>query len=131
MSSSVQDYVNQEIFLGLSSAMDVCHEHAKRWRQDPATGLPLQRNRGEMIALMHSELSELLEGERKPGTMDSHLPHRPNPEVELADLLIRAFDYAKSFGWDLPGAFLEKLEYNHTRADHTHEARLAPGGKKF
>jgi hypothetical protein len=32
---------------------------------------------------------------------------------------------------DLQGAFNEKMEFNARRADHTHEARLAPGGKKY
>ena len=32
-----------------------------------------KRNKAEMIALMHSELSEMLEGVRKPGP-DSHYP---------------------------------------------------------
>ena len=35
---------------------------------------------GTCIALMHSELSEALEGHRK-GLMDSHLPNRSSPEV--------------------------------------------------
>jgi hypothetical protein len=34
-----------------------------------------------------------MEGERK-NLMDDHLPHRRSAEVELADALIRIFDYA-------------------------------------
>jgi len=52
-------------------------------------------------------------------------------EVELADALIRIFDYAGEYNLDLGGAFIEKLEYNRTREDHTHAARLGPNGKKF
>lgn len=40
--------------------------------------------------------AEAMEGERK-GLMDDHLPHRPMAEVELADALIRLFDYAGGF----------------------------------
>lgn len=34
-------------------------------------------------------------------------------------------------GMDLAGAYEEKMEYNKRRADHTHAARLAEGGKKY
>ena len=81
------------------------------------------------LALVHSEVSEAVEGVRK-GLMDDKLPHRPMPEVELADAIIRAFDLAGHEGWDLAGAILEKLEYNASRADHKIENRLADGGKK-
>lgn len=60
---------------------------------------------------MHSELSEAMEGERK-GLMDDKLPHRRMAEVELADTLIRIFDYAGGFGYDLQGAYEEKMAYN-------------------
>jgi len=72
------------------------------------------RNKGEMIALMHSELSEMLEGVRKPGP-DSHCPQFTKEEIELADVLIRAFDYADGFGLRLAQAMLAKMAYNTTR----------------
>lgn len=80
------------------------------------------------LALVHSELSEALEGFRK-ALMDDHLPHRSMFEVELADTLIRIFDIAGYFNLDLDSAVAEKRAYNSTRADHTREAREAPGGK--
>lgn len=86
--------------------------------------------RGTCYSLMHSELSEAFEGLRKGG-MDKHLPHRTAESVELADLLIRVFDYAGHCGFDLDGAVREKLEYNRTRHDHKPEVRAAEGGKKF
>ena len=107
-----------------------CHHANRKWWQDPATGKPIERNKGELIALIHSELSECLEGVRK-GLPDDKLPHRPMEEVELADTLIRIFDYAGGFGLDLNGAYLEKMAFNARRADHTHEQRLKDGGKKF
>ena len=105
------------------------HAAAAKWWHD-ADGNRLDRNKGELIALMHSELSEMLEGIRRD-TMDDHLPHRKSEEVELADLLIRAFDYAAAYGFDLDATVAEKLAYNAQRADHRHEARTAANGKRF
>jgi NTP pyrophosphatase (non-canonical NTP hydrolase) len=89
-----------------------------------------ERNKGELIALMHSELSECLEGVRK-GSMDDHLPDRPMEEVELADTIIRILDYAGAYGLDVGGAMAAKLEYNKNRADHKRENREKEGGKTF
>jgi hypothetical protein len=114
----------------LNLLASVCHKQNEKWWHNPATGERLDRNRPEMIALMHSELSECLEGERK-NLMDDHLPHRPQAEVELADAIIRILDYAAGFGYDIGGAFVEKTIYNATRADHTNASRLSANGKKF
>lgn len=80
--------------------------------------------------LVVSEISECMEGERK-GLMDDKLPHRPMPEVELGDALIRIFDYAGAYGYDLDGAVAEKRAFNARRADHRPENRLKTGGKKW
>lgn len=82
------------------------------------------------LVLIHSEISEAMEGFRK-GIKDEHLPDRSMFEVELADALIRIFDLAGAHDLDLGGALQEKFNYNQTRADHTLEARAAEGGKKF
>lgn len=118
--------------LGLNNLRDLCHRNSARggWWNNPVTGEPLVRNRGEMLMLMVSEIAEAMEGERK-GLMDDKLPHRPMAEVELADCIIRICDYAGGFGYDLEGAVREKLAYNSVRPDHKLEARLADGGKKF
>jgi NTP pyrophosphatase (non-canonical NTP hydrolase) len=106
------------------------HAENIKWWMDPVTREPIVRNKAEMIALMHSELSEMLEGVRK-NKMDDHLPHRKSEEVELADLLIRALDYADGWGLNIAEAIHEKRAYNRQRADHTFEARAAADGKKF
>lgn len=82
------------------------------------------------LALVHSEISEALEGGRK-GSMDDHLPNRKAEEVELADALIRIFDLAGARGLDLEGAVREKMQYNAVRSDHNRDNRAAEGGKKF
>jgi hypothetical protein len=106
------------------------HEENHRWWHDLTTGERLSRNKGEMLMLIVSEISEAMEGERK-GLMDTHLPHRKMSEVELADAVIRIFDYAGAYGFDLDGAIAEKRAYNATRVDHSVAARLAAGGKKW
>lgn len=88
------------------------------------------RNVGEILCLIHSEISEAMEGHRK-NLMDDKLPHRKMLEVELADAMIRIFDLAGAHGMDLGGAIVEKLAYNSTRADHKKENRLADGGKAY
>lgn len=88
------------------------------------------RNKGELLMLMVSEIAEAMEGVRK-NLPDSHLPEFRMEDVELADLIIRVLDYAGGFGIDLQAPFDAKNRYNATRHDHTHAARLAPGGKEF
>ena len=107
-----------------------CHKANATWWHDPRTGQRLDRNKGELLMLIVSEVAEAMEGERK-NLMDDHLPHRKMAEVELADVLIRVFDYAGAYGYDLDGAVAEKRAYNAQRADHKVEARLRAGGKQW
>lgn len=82
------------------------------------------------IALVHSEVSEALEGFRK-NKMDDHLPTRPSIEVEFGDAMIRMMDLADELGLDLEGAIIEKMAYNSVRPDHKLENRALPGGKSL
>ena len=113
-----------------------CHVRsvAAGWFTNLKTGKRNKRNLGEMIALIHSELSECLEGIRKD-LMDTHLPKRKMAEVEIADAFIRLGDLAgylveRGYFKDPGGATVEKLEYNLSRKDHSLAARKK-GGKRF
>ena len=115
----------------INELRDLCFKESLKngWHTDSAGNL-LEKNKGEMIALIHSEISEALEGERKD-LLDNHLTSRPMAEVEMADAIIRIMDYCGRWGYDIGGAIIEKLEYNSHRSDHTIEARGKIGGKKF
>ena len=116
--------------MNLNNYARLCHEANIRWWEDLKTGKKIKRNKGGLIMLIVSELAEAMEGERKD-LPDDKLPHRLVAEVGMVDALIRIFDYAGAFGYDLDGAFEEKMKFNATRAGHKPESRLKPGGKKF
>jgi hypothetical protein len=118
--------------IGINTLRDICYTASVEggWHTDVNTGELKERNKAEMICLIHSELSEAMEGERK-GLQDDHLPHRPMAEVEMADAVIRIMDYCGRWGYDIGGAIIEKIQYNKTRADHKLENRVKSGGKQF
>ena len=80
---------------------------------------------GTRIALIHSELSEALEGIRKD-LMDTHLPHRKMEVTEYADTFIRLMDLVAYRGYAsiFHDVVMEKMQYNAQRG-HKY------GGKKL
>lgn len=131
----VDDTRPQVVHIGLIEAQVLCHGLASRsgWWTDKATGERKTReqvNVAEKLCLIHSEISEAMEGDRKD-LNDDHLPHRKMIEVELADALIRILDLAGFLQLDVAGATIEKLAYNQQRVDHKLENRAAAGGKAY
>lgn len=77
------------------------------------------RNDGEMIALIHSELSEVLECLRAGDPPDKDLPQFSGAEVQMADVIGRIMDMSEGRGWRVAEAFLAKMAHNRTR-EHRH-----------
>lgn len=92
-------------------AQDV-HENAVNKGFWPEEG----RNDGEMLALIHSEISEALEAIRAGNPPDDKLPQFTGAEVELADAVIRIMDMALARQWRVAEAIEAKMAFNKTRA---------------
>ncbi|WP_249365517.1 MazG nucleotide pyrophosphohydrolase domain-containing protein [Cytobacillus citreus] len=73
---------------------------SKGWHDEP-------RETGTLLALIHSEVSEALEADRK-GDAENFLE-------EMADVCIRVFDLCGSRTLDLEKAIVDKMERNKGR----------------
>ncbi len=82
-----------------------------------------ERNLGEAIALMHSELSEALEFLRKGNGPSDKIPEFVGVEEELGDTIIRILDLAQAQGYRIAEAIEAKMEFN--------KGRPVKHGKKF
>jgi uncharacterized membrane protein len=79
------------------------------WWTDLTTGEPLPADIPLKTVLIHSEISEAMEGDRK-NLQDNKLPHRKMFEVELADAVIRSGDLAGKLGKNFGLIFIEEMQ---------------------
>ncbi len=135
------DMQNEDLVICGNLLTDYCHEasfNAGWWNGKEFN--PLEEVRAntrigkalvaEKLCLIHSEISEAMEGHRKD-LQDDKLPHRKMSEVELADAVIRIFDLAGAMQYKLGRAIAEKMAFNAIRPDHKAEARAQSGGKAY
>lgn len=100
----------------INNAVNASYKNAKDhgWHDEP-------RSVGDLICLMHSELSEALEEYRNghgPQEIYYNEQKPSKPEgipIELADCVIRIFDFCGLYDIDLEQALRIKMEYNATR----------------
>lgn len=76
----------------------------------PIEGVTRETSAGEKVALIHEEATELLQHVRagSPGSRAAG--------TELADIIIRALDYAGRYDIPIGELVVEKMRYNRTRA---------------
>lgn len=120
MNKTTKAETDYSLFINAFNDMTtVVHDNAIKhgwWEED--------RNDGEMIALMHSELSECLEGLRAGNPPSDKIPEFSCAEEELSDCIVRIMDTAKARGYNIGAAIVAKHLYNLKRS-YKH------GGKTF
>lgn len=138
---------------GLNSLASEIHLNAVNhgWWGDPDSKTPIldgNRNFSEVLALIHSEVSEALEAYRDgmplnvqfsqhkdglvchnneqcrslKGTSDETKP--VGVPSEMADIIIRVLDACAAYGIDIEVAMKAKMDYNRTRP-YRHGGKLA------
>lgn len=86
-----EDLIHQDVINQLAVEI-FAQNRAVGWWDD------MNRCPFQTLQLVNTEIAEATEGDRK-GLMDDHLCHRQMAEVELADTLIRALDFAGRHRW--------------------------------
>lgn len=84
------------------------------WGEPDAEGKYLERNKGEMLMLMVSELAECIEALRHGNQPDDKIPEFTGESAELADVIIRMLDYDGGHV-DVGSAVVAKMQMNTGR----------------
>jgi hypothetical protein len=79
------------------------------WEGDPAP------TPTEKLALVHTEVSECVDGLRHGNPPDDHIPQHSSCAAEMADTIIRCLDLCVHEGWPIVAAIQAKMAYNRTR----------------
>lgn len=105
------------------------------WDDDPRVGLhraqlaklaPRQVAMLAKLALIHSEVTEAVEAVLE-GDEQIRIGENGKPEgvaIEVADAIIRGFDFCGGYGFDVSEAIAKKHAYN-TQRSHKHGGKLA------
>lgn len=72
-------------------------------------------NFGSKVALVHTELSELLEANRNNIEQDDKIPEFTGEEAEAADTFVRLMDMSGRYEWRFGEALIAKMLHNLTR----------------
>lgn len=121
--------LNESIIRALTTLTNIIGRDNEKWTVDINTG-EFNFHIPEKLCLVHSEISEALEGHRK-NLKDDKLPQYDMFGVELADAIIRILHICYVENIPIGEVLIEKLKYNRVRDDHKLENRKKGGGKKY
>jgi NTP pyrophosphatase (non-canonical NTP hydrolase) len=95
----------------LDNLADDCHFIAKQrgWLSEET-----QRNPLVLLALITSEVGEMVDAFRKPGPSE-HCPELSNTEEEAADIIIRVLQMCAEHNLKIGDAVASKMAFNRTR----------------
>lgn len=110
----LRDLAKEDLRKGIMTGICLAHKNAvaKGFWDNADHSMIAKAGR---LMLMVSELGEACEAQRKNIEKSEHIPEFTGEEEELADVIIRIFDYAGQYKLRLADAILTKIEYNESR----------------